>query len=425
MTVASSASLGRPVSDQKRILLMNGSLVDGSTDRPVPGINLLIDGGLVREVSERAISNVSDIVIDLNGRVIMPGLIDAHVHVVAGTANLADNAGLPDSLVTAQAVGILARMLRRGFTTVRDVGGADYGLVRAIELGLIKGPRLVICGKALSQTGGHTDFRGRFDGRDRTRFTHRLGSLGRLCDGIDEVRRACREEIKGGARFLKIMANGGVASPNDPIEALGFSLDEIRVVVEEARAANTYVAAHVYTDNAIRRCLELGVRSLEHCNLVQPDTARAIAASDAFVCPTLIVYDAVHRFGARSGIPAASLAKLEHVRHAGFQSLDILRAAGVRMTFGTDLLGLMHDDQSEEFVLRSRVLPNQEIIRSATSEAARLLNMEGIIGTLEPGGCADLVVVDGDPLRNIGLLTDQGQHMPVIIKDGRFVKNEL
>jgi imidazolonepropionase-like amidohydrolase len=182
-------------------------------------------------------------------------------------------------------------MLMRGFTTVRDVGGADLGLKIAVEEGHFEGPRLVICGKALSQTGGHTDYRGPFDERDSQYYTRRLGAMGRLCDGLDEVRRACRQEIKAGAEFIKIMANGGVSSPSDPIDFLSFSTSEMEAVVEEARNAQTYVSAHLYTDDAIRRAVKAGVRSLEHCNLITPETAGFAAKSGAIACPTLVTYE--------------------------------------------------------------------------------------------------------------------------------------
>jgi imidazolonepropionase-like amidohydrolase len=314
-------------------------------------------------------------------------------------------------------------MLMRGFTTVRDVGGATHPLRMARDEGLFDGPRLILSGKALSQTGGHADFRGRCEDRPQPHW--KLGALGRLCDGVAEVRRAAREEIKNGADFIKIMANGGVASPTDPIHFLGFSREEIRAVVEEASNAGTYVAAHLYTDEAIARAVECGVHSLEHCNLITPATARAAAAAGCFAVPTLVTYEALAKEGAAMGLPPDSVAKIETVRSAALRSLEIMKTAGLPMVFGTDLLGEMHRHQSEEFVIRGRVLPAQEVIASATSVAARLLRMEGKIGVVAPGAYADLVVVDGNPLADLSLLTGQGRHLPAIMLAGRFVKNTL
>lgn len=404
------------------ILLKNARIVDGSSAGPSDPVAVLVEHGVIREAGPGVSSAAAD-TLDLGGRTLMPGLIDAHVHVVACSANLGVNAALPDALVAHRSARIMHQMLMRGFTTVRDVGGATHPLRMARDEGLFDAPRLHLSGKALSQTGGHTDFRGRFEDRPQPHW--KLGAMGRLCDGVDEVRRAAREEIKNGADFVKIMANGGVASPTDPIHFLGFSREEIRAVVEEAANAGTYVAAHLYTDTAIARAVECGVHSLEHCNLISAATARAAAAAGCFAIPTLVTYEALANEGAAMGFPQDSIAKIETVRGAGMRSLEIIREAGLPMAFGTDLLAEMHRHQSEEFVIRGRVLPAQEVIASATFVAARLLRMVGKIGCIAPGAFADLVVVDGDPLADLSLLTGQGRHMPAIMLGGRFVKNTL
>jgi imidazolonepropionase-like amidohydrolase len=403
------------------ILLHNASIVDGSSAEPRPGMNILIEDEIFREVGDAPIATAAD-AIDLRGRTVMPGLIDCHVHVVASVVNLAQNALLPDSLVAARAGVIMRDMLLRGFTSVRDVGGADFGLKLALQEGLILGPRLFICGKALSQTGGHGDLRGRFDARNSER---RLGSLGRICDGVPDVRRAAREEIKAGADLIKIMANGGIASPTDPIVFLGFSREEIAAAVEEAAMANTYVAAHLYTDEAIRRAVECGVKSVEHANLITPATAELMVERGAWAVPTLVTFEALKQEGARLGLPEISVAKIDDVHLAGLKALEILHSAGVKMAYGSDLLGEMHRRQSEEFTIRSRVLPAQEVIASATGVAAEVLGMEGRLGTIAPGAYADLIVVDGNPLEDLGVLGGQGERIPAIMQGGRFVKNRL
>ena len=412
-------------SDPAPILFTNATLLDGESDAPRPGHHLLVEGGVIREVSDAALRRRGARRIDLAGRTLMPGLIDCHVHVVATVADLGANALLPDATVAFRSAAIMRGMLMRGFTTVRDLGGASLALVQAIEVGLIEAPRLVICGKAISQTGGHADLRGPVDERDFGYQARRLGALGRLADGVPACRAAARDEIRRGATFIKIMANGGVASPTDPISFLGFSREEIEAFVEEASNAQTYVAAHLYTDEAIRRAVEAGVRSVEHANLIRPKTARLMKEKGAIACPTLVTYEKLKSEGPQLGLPPASIAKIDDVRLAGLESLEIMRKAGVTMAYGTDLLGPMHRHQSEEFVIRGRVLPAIEVIRSATRHAAELLGMDGRIGTLAPGAHADLVVVDGDPLADLSLLTGQGAHMPAIMKGGRFVKNEL
>lgn len=404
-----------------QMLLINARIVDGTAPERGAPVQVLVENDLIREVAKK-ITAPKARVIDLGGRTLMPGLIDAHVHVVACLADLGRNAALPDALVTVRAFKLMGEMLRRGFTTVRDVGGADHGLVAAAAEGFLPAPRLVISGKALSQTGGHCDFRGRYDDRTVVQTGFRLGQLGRICDGIDEVRRAAREEIKGGADFIKVMANGGVASPTDPIHFLGFSREEITAIVEEARNAGTYVSAHLYTDEAIRRAVECGVHSLEHCNLIKADTAKLAAKAGAVAVPTLVTYDKLSSEGAKLGLPAASVAKVDDVRLAGLQSLEIMRKAGLAMAYGSDLLGEMHRHQSEEFVIRGQVLPAHEVIGSATHVAAKLLKLEGKIGVVAPDAYADLIVVDGDPLKDLALLTRQGRHMPLIMKGGALVK---
>lgn len=400
--------------------LLDGTSAEGEHDRFVR-----VEGGLIRQVSDRPIADGTARRIDLKGKTLMPGLIDCHVHVIANSANFGQNALLPDALAALQAVKLMGEMLHRGFTTVRDVGGATHALVEAQEQGLYVGPRLVICGKALSQTGGHADFRGRYDNRRPDYQTHQLGSLGRVCDGVDACRAAARDEIRQGAQFIKIMANGGVASPTDPIAFLGFSDAEIAAIVEEAHNAQTYVSAHLYSDEGIARAVKLGVRSVEHANLVEAPTARLMQERGAIACPTLVTYEALNNEGASYGLPASSVAKIDDVRLRGLESLGILSEAGVTMAYGTDLLGAMHRHQSEEFVIRGRILPAIEVIRSATVNAAELIGMPGKIGVIKPDAYADFIVVDGDPLADLSLLTGQGRHMPVIMKNGEFIKNEL
>jgi len=406
-----------------QLILAGGRFLAPEHDRLIDGIEVLIEGDRVREVSEKPITSASAQRIDLRGRTLMPGLIDMHVHVVSAVVNGVQNAMTPSSLVALRTARTMKAMLMRGFTTVRDLGGADLGLVMAVEEGLIEGPRLIICGKALSQTGGHSDPRDRSE--TRPLYTGRLGQVGQLCDGVDAVRLAAREQLRAGATFVKIMANGGVASPNDPIHALGFSRDEIKAAVEEAENAGTYVAAHLYTDKAIARAVECGVLSLEHCNLIQPETAKKAAAAGCFAVPTLAAYEGLAREGTAFGLRPESAAKIETVRKGGMESLSYMRDARLPMGYGSDLLGQLQKYQTLEFELRAQVLPLPEVIASATSVAAKLCRMEGEIGALVPGAYADLLVVDGDPTRDATLFQNDGRALRAIMRGGQFFKNEL
>ena len=357
------------------------------------------------------------------GRVLMPGLIDCHVHCLASQLHLGRLANLPNVLAALRAVPLLRGMLYRGFTTVRDAGGADYSLAEATRSGVIEGPRIFPSGKALSQTGGHGDFRERNDVIEPCACTPKVGSIARVADGVDAVRIAAREEIQKGATQIKIMASGGIASPNDPIHYLGYSEDEIRAIVEEASNAGTYVMAHAYTGRAIARAVRCGVRTIEHGNLVDADAAFVMAERGAIAVPTLATYEALATEGASLGFPADSVAKIEAVRGDGLRSLEIFARAGVRMAFGSDLLGESQRLQSDEFALRARVLGAAEAIRAATTHAAFVLNMEGRLGTVAAGAIADLLLVDGNPLENIDVLRGQGESLPLIMQAGRIIKD--
>jgi len=408
-----------------QLLLRNAALLDPSQDELLGGRDVLIEDGVIREVSDRPVVAPSAATLDLGGRTLMPGLIDCHCHVVASNVNLGQNAAMPNVLAAFQAIPILGGMLARGFTTVRDAGGADWSLARAVEQGLIAGPRIFASGKALSQTGGHGDFRQRSDTLEPCACSFRIGAIARIVDGVDACRLAVREELQKGATQIKIMASGGVASPVDPIANTGFSDDEMRAVCAEAEAWQTYVMAHAYTAKAIIRAVRNGVRTIEHGNLVDEHAARVMAAYDAYAVPTLITYDALAEYGASLGFPAESVAKIDEVRIAGRASLEVFRAAGVPMGFGSDLLGALHEHQSHEFVIRAQVLGNREAIRSATTVAAEILRMSGRLGVVAPGALADLLVVDGNPLADITVLEGQGARIPVIVKEGRLVKNTL
>ena len=246
-----------------------------------------------------------------------------------------------------------------------------------------------------------------------------------MADGVDEVRRAVRQELQMGADQIKIMASGGVASPTDPVGAWGYSEDEIRAIVAEARARQTYVLAHAYTAEAISRAVRCGVRTIEHGNLVDAEAARLMAGQGAYVVPTLITYEALANEGADLGLPADSVAKVAQVRNAGLHSLEIYRDAGVPMGFGTDLLGPSHRLQSEEFRLRAEVLGAPAVIASATQVGARVLGMEGKLGVIAPGACADMLVVDGNPLRDVSCLLGQGEHIPLVMQNGKVQFDEL
>jgi len=405
-------------------ILEHCALLDVAQGQILPDHSIMIEGERIIEVSDRPIQRSEARRIDVHGRTLMPGLCDAHVHVTQLSSNLQSLRHAAPSYVTAQASVVMRAMLRRGFTTVRDAGGADYGLADAVAEGLFEGPRLLFSGHALSQTGGHGDPRQR--GEDRIDFCAAcVGRSGRVCDGVDEVRRAARDELRKGAYQVKLMVSGGVASPLDRIESTQFSLEEIRAAVEEAEAQDRYVMAHAYTPKSINRALECGVRSIEHGSMLDQATAEHIVRRNAFLVPTVVVLWAMVKHGESIGLPDVFRAKAAEVEACAMSGLEIAARAGVRMAYGSDLFGPMLSFQSQEISIRCDVQKPIDVIRSATVLAAELFNMTGQIGVIAPGAYADIIVVDGDPVADVNLLQEDGKHLDLIMKGGAFVVNRL
>lgn len=406
-------------------LFHGGRFLDPRKDDLQDGISVLVEDGLVKEVSNRPIASPSATSIDLRGRTLMPGLIDAHIHIVLTEVNLRLLADVPLTLLAAKGSVAMRAMLYRGFTTLRDTGGADYGIKAAVEQGLFEGPRLFIAGQPLSQTGGHADHRLRTQGREFCACCSGLSWTARVADGVPDVIKAARDELRKGADQIKIMVSGGVASQADPLESLQYRIDEIEAAVDEATRWGTYVCAHAYSAKAIERAVRAGVRTIEHGNLIDAPTAQLMAQRGAYLVPTLVAYDALKRRGPDYGLSSYSLAKNELVLHAGLRSLDIARGAGVKIGFGSDLLGQLQNDHCNEFIIRREVMNGPDIIRSATLINAEIVNQAGKIGELVPGAFADLLVVDGDPYRDISVLLGEGRNLAGIMLNGRFVKNTL
>lgn len=408
-----------------RILFENARLLDVDAGVSRPGHSVLVEDDRIVGVESGPIDAEGALRIEVGGRTLMPGLIDAHVHVAITTLNLAAMEQRPVSLVSQEARVILERMLARGFTTVRDAGGADWGLAEAVERGLIQGPRIFYSGRVLSQTGGHGDFRSRVDAPSVCACGAHTSGFSHVVDGVPSVRRAAREELRRGATQLKIMASGGVASPTDPIGNLQYSPDEMRAAVEEAEGFGTYAMAHAYTPAAITRAVRAGVRTIEHGNLIDAVTADLMAERGAYLVPTLVTYFKIEELGRKLGFPEVSQRKVKDVLDAGLAALTLARSAGVPMGFGTDLLGETHDHQSEEFTIRAKVLSPAEVIRQATRVNAEILGRVGELGVIAPGAIADLLVVEGDPLADLGVLADPQNNLALILKGGSIVHNDL
>jgi imidazolonepropionase-like amidohydrolase len=401
-----------------RLLLRGGAVLDvdaGGLRRQ----DVLIEGARIVGLGA-GLAAAGARVVELGGRTVMPGLIDCHAHVCAD--GMVPYPTLFPSLVAARAARLLKETLLRGFTTMRDMGGADAGLRRAVEEGLFPGPRLFVSGRPLSQTGGHGDGRNPADACPACALRAEATMMV-VADGVDAVRRAAREEIRRGADQIKIMASGGISSPADPVDYDQYSDAEIAAAVDEARRAGRYVAAHAYMPSAIARAVALGVRTIEHGNFIDEPTARAMAESGAILVPTLVVYRRVVQHAAEVGISAFHLAKAKDVLATGTRSLEIARRAGVKMALGTDLFRAPKQYQSEELLIRAEAMPAAEVLRSATITGAAVVRRAHELGRVAEGYLADLLVVDGDPLRDLGVLQDQGARIAMILKDGEVVKD--
>jgi imidazolonepropionase-like amidohydrolase len=408
-------------------IIRNARLLDPVAGEVRPGASLRVEDDRIVEVAEdgRALGGGDVAVIDAGGRVLMPGLIDAHVHAALTTVDLAAMVRRSPSWVAIETKFILEGMLRRGFTTVRDAGGLDAGITRALDRGLIKGPRVFRSGRVISQTGGHGDLEPVSQHPQLCACAIRTTAFSHIADGADAVRKAVREEIKAGAHHIKIMAGGGVATPYDPIDMVQYTADEMRAAVEEASARRTYVSAHAYIPESIGRAVTAGVRTIEHGNLIDEPAAHLMAERGAYLVPTLVTYDQIAEYGKSLKFPEESLRKLGDVLDRGLVAIEIALRAGVKIGLGTDLLGETQPAQSKELLLRAQIQSNADVLRSATIVNAEIVQQPDRLGVLAPGAFADLLLVDGNPLDDLAVLTGQGERLALIMRGGTIYKNEL
>ena len=407
-------------------VLIHALLIDGTGTDPVEGAAIVVEDALIKEVVPSGRVGplpAGATLLDLKGRTLMPGLIDAHVHVAAVDGNTAEqHRAHPPSLIVAKALRRIEQCLAQGFTTVRDAGGADYGLREAVASGLYPGPRLLVSGRVLSQTGGHGDKRRRAEWS--APLDGDIGMLAVIADGVDDVRRATREQLRHDVDQIKVMASGGAMSPGDELETTQYSVEELRAAVDEARAAGTYVLAHAYSAAAVRRALQAGVRSIEHGNLIDADAARAIRDAGAYLVPTMATYEAIARDGARYGIGAHQLRKIQQARDRSVEGLTHAYRAGCKIASGSDLLGDMAAYRPLELELKGQVLTPMEVLQSATRVNAELLRLDRRIGTVEPGKDADLIALAGNPLEDLRLFQDP-ERLHLVMRSGAIYRQRL
>lgn len=406
------------------VVLKNATIIDGTGADPLVNGSVIVEGERIKEIvsGSPGMAPADAINIDCRHQSLLPGLIDAHVHVAAVEANIMEQQrrNFP-SLLVIRTLKVMEETLKQGFTTVRDAAGADPGFREAVEQGLIQGPRLFVAGCALSQTGGHGDFRLPTEMGPQKQDI--AGLTVRICDGVEEVRRAAREQLRQQVDHIKVMAGGGAMSPSDEIDTSQYSLEELKAIVFEAEAAGTYVMAHVYSARSIHNCIAAGIRSLEHGNLLDEEAARAIEGAGCFLDPTLVTYEMISRMGKDLGIPENNIRKINDARERSLEALAIAHQVGVKIASGSDLLGPMQCYKGMELELKSRVLGPMGAIVAATKTNAELLRRERDLGTIEQGKLADMILVDGDPLKDISILQQYHEKITLIMQGGRIYKN--
>jgi imidazolonepropionase-like amidohydrolase len=408
------------------LVLKNATVINGTGSPPIPNGSAVVEGERIKEVLPGPPGRIPPdaTVIDCRHQTLLPGLIDAHIHVGAVEANIMEQQRRHyTSMLVIRSLKIIKETLDQGFTTARDAGGADPGFREAVRLGYIQGPRLFVAGYPLSQTGGHGD--SRLPTEMFSPLEYLAGVATRICDGVDQVRRVAREQLRSGVDHLKVMAGGGAMSPSDEIDTSQYSVEELKAAVEEAKAVGTYVMGHVYSSRSILNCTAAGVRTLEHGNLLDEEAARAIKSTGAFLVPTLVTYEVTPRLGKDLGIPENNIRKMIEARDRGMEALTIAHRVGVKIASGSDLLGPMQTYKGMELELKSRVLGPMGAIVASTKTNAELLRKEKDLGTIETGKLADFILLDGDPLKDMTLFQQYQEKITLIIQGGRIYKNIL
>jgi imidazolonepropionase-like amidohydrolase len=375
----------------------------------------VIEDGLIAEVG-RGLDG--DEQVDVSGATLLPGLFDTHVHVMFGHLDMWRLLQTPFSYRFYDAIKNLDATIRAGITTVRDAGGADLGLKRAVEQGIVRGPRLQISLTMLSQTGGHGDGWMPSGGSGEL-FPVYPGMPSQIVDGVEEARRKVRELVRNGADVIKIATSGGVLSPTDAPDQRGFAPDEIEVMVAEASAAGLFVMSHAQAAVGIKNAVRAGVRSIEHGIYIDDEALELMLENGTYLVPTLVAPLGVLR-AADAGIPIPEhvLTKATDVVEVHRDSIRRAAAAGVKIAMGTDAGVVPHGTNLEELQLMTEVgMSPVDVLVATTKTAAELMGLERELGTIEPGKRADLVVVTGDPLD----FTDLETRIERVYQDGRLV----
>jgi len=408
------------------ILFKNANLVLPGFMTLRTGCHVLVRGNQIETVSSDPIDAEGAMVVDVAGKTLMPGLIDAHAHITG--LNLSPrNISYSVSEITLACATYLKSSLLDGFTSIREAGGADHSIARLLAEEKIVGPRLFYSGQALTQTGGGADFRTPDELIDPCGHVSPFSVMSVIADGVDQVRKAAREELRKGASQIKLFASGGVVFPSEAHSTLyEYSEQELQAVVEEAKSRGTYVMAHVYTDEGIRRCLRAGVRSIEHGNFANEETIAMMSEYGAYLDPTFISLVQRIESANENHLFESIVDNLRNTVARGQQVYRWARQYNVPVAFGTDLWGPeAQKSQLREFEMRMELDSAVNIIQSATITNAALLMQEGRLGIIAAGAYADLLIVDGDPLTDVRVMLNPVKNLKFVMKDGIVYKNEV
>ena len=430
--VAVTSAAAQHQSAKPLVLIHNVSIWDGTSDAAVPNQSLLVEGHLIKGIGSDVQAADSAQVIDGQGLLLMPGIIDAHTH-LASPVNPLLRVQEDPFYIAAVSLRVAQMYLMRGWTTMRDVGGPSQGLARAIDAGHAIGPRVYPSATTISQTSGHGDRRARTDPHPNMTGIRDPASerYSMIADGADEVRRAVRESLRQGAVQIKLTAGGGISSDFNPLDSLQFSPEELKAAVDAAADWGTYVTVHAYTDGSVNRALDAGVKVIEHGHLLTEPTLRRLKKEGAYLSSQSFGFVRELQLNQNS----ARGRKAQSVLDGVDAMMTTAKRIGLPVAFGTDAFGSLETYRRavKEFTYRKRWFDSVEILKQATSHNAKLLQLTGLrnpypdgpLGVIEEGAYADLLLVDGDPLSDASILEDYQNTIKLIMKDGQIYKNTL
>ncbi|MFB9860114.1 amidohydrolase family protein [Salinicoccus siamensis] len=406
-----------------KLFIKNINLIDGTGSEVIENVNVLVEDGRFSAVNADAEVKDAEI-IEGGGRYMLPGMIDTHVHMMTEFKPMEERLVTPFSYNFYQAMGYLKRTLDAGVTTVRDALGSDLGLKRAIDDGLVAGPRMQISVNALTITGGHGDGYN-YSGINTDLFQPHPGMPAGICDGVEEVRKKTREMLRAGADIIKVHATGGVSSPTDHPKFTQFSLEELKVIVEEAKFRNgVKVMAHAQGLEGVRQCVEAGIHSIEHGIFLDDEVCGLMKDQGTYLVPTLLAPVSVLEFAEELGMPKTAIEKSEEVIEYHKESFTRAYKAGVKIAMGTDAGVFKHGTNLRELELMVECgMTPMDAIVASTKTAAECMGYPDI-GLIKEDFVADFILVEDNPLEDIGLLKDNSK-VTVVAKEGVVHKNIL